>query len=80
VVDALLGLISSFLLAMVTDRALLVEWTHGWATPLDQLSVLGSQVLYTWRYILGELSFAVVGIEVVVIGEARTAVAVVIAP
>lgn len=44
VVDALLGLVSSFLLAIITDRALLVEWTDKWATPLDQLSLLGSQV------------------------------------
>jgi len=39
VVDTVLGLVSSFMLAMLTDRALLVQWTDGWATPLDQLSV-----------------------------------------
>ena len=40
VTDALLGLVSSFMLAVVTDRALLVQWTPDWKTPLDELSVI----------------------------------------
>ena len=40
VTDALLGLVSSFMLAIVTDRALLVQWTPEWKTPLDELSVI----------------------------------------
>lgn len=31
-IDSFLGLTSSFLLAVVTDRALLVQWTDGWTT------------------------------------------------
>jgi hypothetical protein len=40
--DAFLGLVSSFMLAVVTDRALLVDWTENWQTPLDQLSTVNS--------------------------------------
>ena len=42
--DSFLGLVSSFMLAIVTDRALLVQWTDDWLTPLPttDLSQLSS--------------------------------------
>ena len=40
--DTFLGLVSSFMLAVVTDRALLVKWTEDWKTPLDQLSTFNT--------------------------------------
>jgi len=42
--DSFLGLVSSFMLAIVTDRALLVQWTDDWLTPMPttDLSQLSS--------------------------------------
>ena len=47
--DSFLGLVSSFMLAIVTNRALLVQWTDDWLTPLPNTDLSQLSSGYTFN-------------------------------